>query len=131
MSQTDLHTEVQRWRYKRLLQPEVSHGEHRLRMLFFCILSAVLFPVSATSGPQIPSPPRLSVASSDIAPAGFSRLNWKTDAERVDLQEATYPGFRNPTAAYPGPDQAPSLILNIITQDEDMERLKKNVGCSV
>ncbi len=49
--------------------------------------------------------PRLSVDNS-LATAGFYRLSWETGNERVELQEATEPGFVHPSMAYTGPDRA-------------------------
>jgi hypothetical protein len=45
-------------------------------------------------------------SDSDVASAGFFQLSWKTDAQRVELQEATNPGFRNAKTFYIGPDRA-------------------------
>lgn len=50
-------------------------------------------------------PPRLST-DSQIASAGYFRLNWETEADQIELQEASNPEFRNPIIAYIGPDRA-------------------------
>jgi hypothetical protein len=42
----------------------------------------------------------------EIATAGFYRLNWETEAESFELQEASSPGFENTTTSYSGPDRA-------------------------
>jgi hypothetical protein len=49
--------------------------------------------------------PRLSVDNS-LATAGFYRLSWEPGDERIELQEATEPGFIHPATAYTGPDRA-------------------------
>ena len=51
------------------------------------------------------SAPRLS-SDTDVASAGFYRLMWKTNAEHVELQEATDPDFRKVKISYRGPDRA-------------------------
>jgi hypothetical protein len=78
-------------------------GNHLPRLL---IILATLLTLFAT-GPihAEPSAPQLS-SDYAIASAGFFRLSWKTDAEGVELQEATNPEFRNPDTPYIGPDRA-------------------------
>lgn len=67
-------------------------------LLLLCLFPAA--PVLAQN-----SAPRLS-SDSDVATAGFFRLSWETEAGRVELQEATAPGFRSPVISYSGPDRA-------------------------
>ena len=82
----------------------MTHCEYWLRKLLPVLLVMVFLPGTATSDPQTSSL-RISV-DNEIASAGFFRLSWETDAERVELQEATDPEFHNPTTPYSGPDQA-------------------------
>ena len=49
--------------------------------------------------------PTLSV-DNEIATAGFFHLNWETEANSFELQEAASPDFRNTTTLYSGPDRA-------------------------
>ena len=68
--------------------------------------------VVALAGPLLSAPlasdaatPQLSVDNS-LSTAGFYRLSLEVGAERVELQEATEPGFASPATAYTGPDRA-------------------------
>lgn len=61
-------------------------------------------PLSASPAPDTVAP-RLSVDNT-VVTAGFYRLSWEAGIERVELQEATEPGFDNPATTYTGPDRA-------------------------
>jgi hypothetical protein len=63
-----------------------------------CLLFAFVVNADAT-------PPKLSV-DSEIATAGFYRLNWPPPAGQVELQESTDPVFRDPATRYVGHDSA-------------------------
>ncbi|MFQ5535506.1 MAG: hypothetical protein ACE5EM_11875 [Sphingomonadales bacterium] len=73
------------------------------------ILTTVVVACLLLAGPiraQPPQPaPRLT-SDSDIASAGFFRLLWETDAERVELQESKHATFENARILYQGSDRA-------------------------
>ncbi|MFQ5644694.1 MAG: fibronectin type III domain-containing protein [Thiogranum sp.] len=104
MSKSDHHIEKVCWQCERFFQSWPSYRERLLITLLISMLALACPPATATPDPQIATP-RLAV-DNDIASAGFFRLSWETGAERVELQEAIEPAFRNPTTAYTGPDQA-------------------------
>jgi len=62
-------------------------------------------PTTGVIQAQTAAAPRLSV-DNQIATAGFFRLNWESDAEIFELQEASSPGFKETTTPYSGPDRA-------------------------
>lgn len=78
-------------------------GFFSVRLLSAAVLLACL--LAAGSALARNSAPRLW-SDSEIASAGFFRLAWETDAERVELQESTDPDFNSPATAYAGPDRA-------------------------
>ncbi|MGD2112935.1 MAG: fibronectin type III domain-containing protein [Gammaproteobacteria bacterium] len=69
------------------------------------LLLAVACLLAAAPLQTVHPAPRLD-SDRDIAAAGFYRLAWETDAERIELQEATGPGFQKPLTLYTGPDRA-------------------------
>jgi hypothetical protein len=73
-------------------------------LLLTVMVTLAGLPLSASSAPDLVAP-RLSVDNS-VATAGFYSLSWETGIERVELQEASEPGFDNPLTAYTGPDRA-------------------------
>ncbi|MBW9264975.1 MAG: hypothetical protein K1565_05560 [Candidatus Thiodiazotropha sp. (ex. Lucinisca nassula)] len=78
--------------------------ERRIRIPI--ILAPALTCLLTTGAIHAQTPvPELSV-DNETASAGFYSLNWETDAESFELQEAASPNFENTTTAYSGPDRA-------------------------
>jgi hypothetical protein len=71
----------------------------------FAVVPLFLWLSPATSGSALDSAPLLS-CDNNPATAGFFRLRWESDADRVEIQEGSSSDFRNATTAYVGPDRA-------------------------
>lgn len=78
-----------------------------IQHLIYVVLLSMFLLTTMTALAQIPRP-HLS-SNSDIATAGFYHLKWDTDAERIELQEATTPEFRAPDILYIGADGATTI----------------------
>lgn len=76
----------------------------RIRMLIILVPALTCLLSTGVTHAQM-TVPELSV-DNETATAGYYRLNWETDAESFELQEASSPGFENATTAYSGPDRA-------------------------
>lgn len=76
--------------------------QQRMLSIVVAVLACLAATVSIYAQTEAP---RLSV-DNDIASAGFFRLSWETDAESVELQQATGSDFRKPITVYIGPDRA-------------------------
>lgn len=87
--------------YKQTLSGRIQSVRHFLLTLVLALAGP---PLSASPAADAVVP-RLSVDNSP-ATAGFYRLSWQTGEERVELQEATEPGFAHPATAYTGADRA-------------------------
>ena len=73
-------------------------------LLLTVMVTLAALPLSVSPAPDTVAP-RLSVDNT-VVTAGFYRLSWEAGIERVELQEATDPGFDNPATTYTGPDRA-------------------------
>ncbi len=74
---------------------------YSLRLIILILSALCLFSVTLSRASI--SPPRLS-SDTDVATAGFFRLTWQADSDRVELQEASGDDFRNPVTLYTGSD---------------------------
>lgn len=69
-------------------------------VVFSLVLACLLIAGPIQAGNHAP---KLS-SDHEVASAGYFQLSWEVEAERVELQEATSPTFRNATTLYIGPD---------------------------
>lgn len=83
-----------------------TSNHNTIQILTTVVVACLLLagPINAQDQAQQPAP-RLT-SDSDIASAGFFRLLWETDAERVELQESKHAAFENARIFYKGPDRA-------------------------
>jgi len=80
-----------------------DHGITTKTLILIILVTACLSGIGVTqAGDAVP----LLSTSTDVATAGFYQLSWETDAENIELQEATQSAFRNPTTYYKGADRA-------------------------
>jgi hypothetical protein len=83
------------------VNPQASLYKFKLIVLIL----AVFYLFSVTLSLAANAPPRLS-SDTDVATAGFFRLTWETDADRIELQQASKGDFRKPVTLYIGSDRA-------------------------
>lgn len=75
------------------------------RLTTVAVVLVCLIPAGPIPAQDQQPVPRLA-SDSDIASAGFFRLIWETDVERVELQESKHASFKNAHTYYKGPDRA-------------------------